>query len=179
MLRLSVVTSENYNEETKEFMPGVSVELVLEHSLVSVSKWEEIWEVPFLDNEEKTKTQVLSYIMCMDLQGNLTQEIFPHMKEKHLAEITKYIEANKTATTIAERPGPPNLEVTTSEVIYYWMIAHGIPVEFENWHLNRLLMLIRVCNVKNGPKEKIPAAELAARNRALNEQRRRELGTTG
>lgn len=179
MLRLRVVATENFDESKSEFVEGESFMLELEHSLVSLSKWEQEWEVPFLGNEAKTKAQTLSYVMCMDLRGNFAPEMFPHMTDTHFKEIMKYIDAKKTATTVHERPGPPNLQVVTSELIYYWMIALSIPVEFENWHLNRLLTLIKVCNLKNGPSQKMSAQDVAAQNRALNEQRRRETGSRG
>lgn len=179
MLRLTVVTAEGFNDETQEFVAAESFELELEHSLVSVSKWEAEWEVPFLGNEEKSRAQILSYIMCMDLRGNFTQEMFLCLKEEHFKEIADYINAKKTATTVSEPPGRPNGQTVTSELIYYWMIALNIPVEFETWHLNRLLMLIKVCNIQNGPKKKMTAAEVAAQNKLLNEQRRREMGSKG
>lgn len=182
MLRLKVVTDEGFNDETQQFVDVMSFDLELEHSLVSLSKWEEIWEVPFLGNQEKTKEQTLSYIMCMDLLGNFTQEIFPHLKADQFLQITEYIDAKKTATTVTERPGPPSTQIVTSELIYYWMIALNIPVEFETWHLNRLLMLIKVCNIQNSkgdPKNRMSSSEAAAQRRALNDQRRREFGSRG
>jgi hypothetical protein len=182
MLQLTVVTGEGFDEATNKFIEPESFDLALEHSLVSLSKWEEIWEVPFIGNEEKTSEQILSYIMCMDLRGNFTQELFPHITEEQFIQIKDYINAKKTATTVTERPGPPSHQIVTSELIYYWMIALNIPVEFETWHLNRLLMLIKVCNIQNGkgdPKNKMSPAEAAAQRRALNEQRRREWGSRG
>ncbi len=179
MLRLKVVIAEGFNDATQEFVATESFELELEHSLVSLSKWEQEWEVPFLDNDKKTREQILSYIMCMDLRGNFTQEMFLRLNDDHFEEITTYINAKMTATTIRERPGRKSNQVVTSELIYYWMIALNVPVEFENWHLNRLLMLIKVCNIQNAPKDKMSRAEAAAENRTLNEQRRRETGSSG
>lgn len=179
MLRLKVAVAEGFNEATQEFVETESFELLLEHSLVSLSKWEQEWEVPFLGNDKKTEEQTLSYIKCMDLRGDFTKEKASYLTEEHFMTIMNYINAKMTATTINERPAPLSSKAITSELIYYWMIALNIPVEFENWHLERLLTLIRVCNIENAPKKKMSPAEIAAQNRALNEQRKRELGTKG
>lgn len=180
MLRFKVVTSENFDEETSEFIEATSFELELEHSLVSLSKWESEWEIPFLSSNKKTMEQVQSYILCMDLRGDLTIEMLSRLSSEHFDRINKYIDAKRTATTVREPPRKGPSEVVTSELIYYWMTALAIPVEFENWHLYRLLTLIKVCNIKNSPgKNKMSPSEVAAQNKSLNEQRRRETGSKG
>lgn len=176
MLELNVTTVESYDESTLKFTTTASVRVELEHSLVSVSKWESLWEVPFLGKEDKTSEQMVSYVRMMIQGDDPPPEVFNRVLADHLPEIKAYIEAKMTATTIAESQGPAGRpETITSELIYYWMISMQIPVEFQHWHLNRLIMLIRVITVKNAPKKKMSAAD----RKALNQQRLAKYNTRG
>jgi hypothetical protein len=180
MLQLDIVISEEYDEETETFGTKQVVVLQLEHSLVSLSKWESQWRIPFLSSEDKTAEQTLSYVVCMILPGDYPPETFGKLTNEHFKAINDYINENQTATWVHEdgKPGPH--EIVTAELIYYWMIALEIPFECQHWHLSRLLMLIKVCNAKNntGKPKKTPAMSNAER-RSLNAKRRQELGTKG
>lgn len=180
MLRITIPLTESFNEETSEFVITEAHELVLEHSLVTLSKWESKWEKPFIDNNDKTDEMVLDYVRTM-IQGEIPpEEILDKLSADNFDQIKNYIDAKMTATWFNEpktSPGPK--EVITAEIIYYWMISHGIPFECQEWHLNKLLTLIKVCNYKNAPKEKMNPAEAMKSQRELNAQRRAELGTTG
>jgi hypothetical protein len=178
VLQLTIATSEDFNEATNEFVASSFVVLELEHSLVSLSKWESKWEIPFLDSTQKTDEQVLDYIRMMCL-SEFPEHIVSKITEDHSKAINTYINAKMTATWTSERKSAPNREIITAELIYYWMITLGIPFECQDWHLNRLLTLIKVCNIKNGPKKKMSQSELAQRNRDLNAQRRAETGSKG
>jgi hypothetical protein len=181
MLVITVPLSEFYNDDTGEFAALEEFELRLEHSLVSLSKWESKWETPFLDNKEKTEEQVLDYIRQMILGTAPPEKVFKRLTAANIDAINKYINARMSATWFddSNRSSGPK-EVITSEIIYYWMIALQIPFECQDWHLNRLLTLVKVCNLKNAPEDKAVPQQNDLRNqRALNEQRRRELGTTG
>lgn len=182
MLQIVIPDKEIYNEAKNEFIQVKGTTLTLEHSLVSISKWEAKWNKPFLDkNYQKTNEETIDYIRCMTLTQNVDPNIYYALSNDNLEEIRKYIEAPMTATTFSnhEKKGPHNSEIITSELVYYWMIAHNIPVEFQKWHLNRLLTLIRVCNIKNSPPKKMTQREIMSRNAALNAARRKQLHSKG
>lgn len=181
MLRIEVpIIPEMWDEEKEEFIPPVIKVLQLEHSLISLSKWESKWCKPFLSKKEKTSEEILDYIKFMTLTQNVSDEVYNHLTHENIQEIDQYINAPMTATTFPEdRNGKNNREIITSELIYYWMIALQIPFECQKWHLNRLLTLIRVCNVKNQPPKKMSKREIVSRNAALNAARRKQLNSKG
>lgn len=180
MLHITIPAQEYYDERTETFVNTKEITLTLEHSLVSVSKWESKWCKPFLSKDAKTPEETLDYIKCMTLTQNVPPETYNYLSNENISEIKRYIEDPHTATFINEGPGgPKSHEVITSELIYYWMTALNIPWESQKWHLNRLLMLIRVCNVKNQPKKKMSQRELMSRNAALNAARKQKLHSKG
>lgn len=180
MLTITVGGTESFDEKTDSFVIVDGTQLQLEHSLVSLSKWEQIFEKPFLGKESKLPEEVLEYVKCMIITPNIAPELFLKLNEKNFTEINDYIEAKKTATWFQDAPGAPRTrEVITSELIYYWMTVFNIPFECETWHLNRLFTLIRVCNIKQAKPKKMTRAEQAARNRELNEQRKKQIGSKG
>lgn len=179
MLQITIVLVEGFDEAAGEFAPSQSLKLDLEHSLVSLSKWESKWELPFL-SEEKSQEQAFDYVRMMILGPIPSEEDFSHLSEENLAEINTYINAKMTATWFSERHTPRGRqEIVTAELIYYWMISLGVPFECQHWHLNRLLTLIKVCSIKNAPKKKMSRSEAAAQQRELNATRRRQTGSTG
>lgn len=180
MLRLSIVTTEGYDEINSEFVDGVAVEVELEHSLVSLSKWESKHEKPFLSEEKLSNELLMDYIRMMVLGDDPGENVWSKMSPGNIQEIQTYINAKMTATWFNDPQTPsPAREVVTAEIIYYWMIASGIPFECQDWHLNRLLTLIKVCNIKNQPKKKMSGAESVAMRAELNRQRRQASGSSG
>lgn len=180
MLQIVVPATEQWNELKQEFITTKEQKLQLEHSLISLSKWESKWCKPFLSKEDKTLEETIDYIRCMTLTPNVNPDIYYCLSNENLREINHYIDAPMTATTFHERPGgASNREIITSELIYYWMIAQNIPFECQKWHINRLLTLIRVCNIKNAPAKKMSKREIMSQNAALNEARKKKLNTKG
>lgn len=181
MLRITIpITSEGWDEEKQEFIQPEEQVLELEHSLVSLSKWESKWCKSFIENKELTTEETIDYIKCMTLTKNIDEAVYSCLTNENISEINNYIAAPMTATTFSnDKGGKGGREIITSELIYYWMIALNIPFECQNWHLNRLLTLVRVCNIKNAPPKKMSKRDIASRNAALNAQRRAQYNTKG
>lgn len=179
MLKITIPATEMFDERTQEFLIMKEQTLQLEHSLVSLSKWESKWNKPFLVKDEKTLEETIDYIKCMTITQNVNPEVYNRLTKENFETINNYIQAPMTATTFHHQNGAPSREIVTSELIYYWMISLNIPMECQRWHLNRLLTLIRVCNVKNTPPKKMNKREIASRNASLNAARRKRLGTNG
>lgn len=181
MFQLKIPLSpEGWDEEKCEFVePKVQI-LQLEHSLISLSKWESKWCKPFLKKGEKTEEEILDYIKYMTLTQNVKPEVYDHLTTENIRQILSYIDAPMTATTFSnDKNGKPSREIITSELIYYWMITLQIPFECQKWHLNRLITLIRVCEVKNAGPKKMSKREVMSRNAQLNAARRQQLNTKG
>lgn len=179
MLKITIPSREMFNEETQEFFHIHEYTIQLEHSLVSVSKWEAKWNKPFLSKEKKSIDETIDYIRCMTITQNIDPSVYNGLTTENIEKINKYIDAPMTATTFYNNKGRINNEVITSELIYYWMTALNIPMECQKWHLNRLLTLIRVCNVKSNPDKKMSRREIMQRNSALNAARRAKLNSKG
>lgn len=180
MLTIVVPGVEMFDEDKQEFVTNGDVTVELEHSLVSLSKWESIYEKPFLGTNEKTTEEVFGYIKAMCLTPNLLEDVFFRLSESNITAVNSYIDAKMTATWFGEASGAPkSRDVITAELIYYWMITFQIPFECEHWHLNRLFTLIRVCNIKQAKPKKMSRSEIASRNRELNARRKAQLGTAG
>jgi hypothetical protein len=180
MLTIVVPGVEMFDDVTQEFTTEGDVVLELEHSLVSLSKWESKHEKPFLGNDDKSTEDVIDYIKCMTLTPEVPEVIFQKLSEHNIKLINEYIEAKMTATWFSDMPGAPkSREVITAEIIYYWMVAFNIPFECERWHLNRLFTLIRVCSIKQSKPRQMSKTEIARQNAELNAQRRAKYGTRG
>ncbi|QGJ89070.1 hypothetical protein PBI_UNTOUCHABLE_25 [Gordonia phage Untouchable] len=169
MLQLQVVMSENFNEETNEFVETTH-RLRLEHSLVSLSKWESEYEKPFLDDNDKSQEEILAYVIMMDLDEETPLEVFLKLSHDDFVKINEHIHGKKTATWFNKRPNKkPRTQTVTSELLYYWMTSYEIPWEAQTWHLNRLFTLIEVFN------EERAAAESKSGNKSVNKERKESM----
>lgn len=180
MLQITIPAAEQWDEQKQEFVYTKEQTLRLEHSLVSLSKWESRWNKAFLSKKKKTYEETLDYIKCMTITQNVKPEVYNFLGNENLQKIQTYIDAPMTATYFSnDGNGSPSREVVTSELIYYWMIALNIPFECQKWHLNRLLTLIKVCNIKNTPPKKMSRQQIMSRNAALNAARRKQFNSKG
>lgn len=181
MLTIKVTTCpEGWDEEKEEFVPPKEQTLQLEHSLVSLSKWEAKWKKPFLSNKDKTYEEVVDYIKFMTLTKNVDPTVYDYLDKRNVDAIVNYINDPMTATTFSNRGSKKaNRQIITSEVIYCWMAYYGIPFECQKWHLRRLLTLIQVCNEESSPPRKMSRNEILRRNAELNSARRKKLNTRG
>lgn len=180
MLRVTIPATELWDDSKQEFVNIKEQTLTLEHSLVSLHKWESKWCKPFLSQVDKTYEETIDYIKCMTLTQNVKPEVYACLTKKVVEEIYNYIQAPMTATTFSEdKSRKKNREQITAELIYYWMIALNIPFECQKWHLNSLLTLIRVCEIKNQPPKKMSPREIMSRNAALNAARKKQYNTKG
>lgn len=181
MLTLRIDDVEMFDERTEKFLTIKGQTLQLEHSLVSISKWEAKYKKPFLSREAKTKEETIDYIRFMTITQNVNPLLYTMLTDSHITAVNAYIDDTMTATTIAkiEGKGSGGGKVITSEEIYYQMVAYQIPWEAQRWHFNRLLMLIRVCEEKNKPKKKMKKGDISRRNHSINAARRARMHSRG
>lgn len=179
MLWLSVPAKELFDETRMEFITTEATTLQLEHSLVSISKWESKWHKPYLSDTPKTDEESVDYIRCMLINQHVDPMVFMALGPHEIEQVRSYIEDPMTATTFSGRDQKRGKQVVTAELIYYYMITLGIPFECQKWHLNRLMTLIRVCSIKSQPQKKMGKNEIYRRNSELNALRRARMGSKG
>ena len=183
MLELKIETPRQiYNEQSGEFLYIKPQTIRMEHSLLSIAKWESKWHKPFLDSKEKSSDELIDYIKCMTVTQGVDPNVYYALAPSELSKIESYISDPMTATWFSEEENkkPKSHRVITAEIIYYQMVSLGIPLEHcEKWHINRLLTLIKVCNVENSPKKKMSKKDIIKRNKMLNDARRAKLHSTG
>ena len=182
MLQIRVpAEEEKWDEKAEEFITGPDIVINLEHSLISISKWEAKWHKPFLGKQTPQGEEFLDYIKCMTITPNVKDEVYSRLTSENIDDIVKYINDPMTGTTITERGTSKrrSSEIVTSELIYYWMVANQIPFECQKWHLNRLMTLIRICGIKNEPDKKMSKRSVMQQNAALNAARRQKLHSRG
>lgn len=179
MLTIEISSGELWDEVNEQFIKTKPMTITLEHSLVSLSKWESKWHIPFIGNKDLTDEMVLDYIKMMTTTKNVPDEIYLQLTSADFEKINAYIEDPMTATTFRNEGPATSNQIVTSEIIYWQMIACQIPMECQRWHLNRLLCLIKVCSLKNNPGKKMSKNEIMSRNRELNAQRRAALNSKG
>ena len=180
MLRIKIPAAELWDEKTGTFIHTKEQTLQLEHSLVSISKWESRWNKEFLSKKEKSMVETIDYIKCMTLTQNVDPLVYQCITNSHIDAVNAYIEEPMTASTVKEEKGGPiNRQQITSELIYYWMTAYHIPFECQKWHLNRLLMLIRICNAENKPPKKRSKRDLYRHHAEVNAANRKKFNSKG
>lgn len=168
MLRIYVPKCELWDEVHEEFIRTKAYTLRLEHSLVSISKWEAKHHISFFVTKLSGEL-LLSYIKCMTLNPDAPDNVYMALTNANLKAILDYINDPMTASKVsADVTRVGRDDYVTSELVYYWMTKYNIPAEYEKWHINRLIMLIRICIEKEKPPKKMTQAELYARHAAIN-----------
>lgn len=179
MLEITIPYAELYDSGSRRIIKVPEQTLKLEHSLVSLSKWESKWHKPFLSKEQKTYEEVVDYVKCMTLTQNVNPYVYLALTNDNMQRINEYLNDPMTATTFSKDRAKPSRDIITSEVIYQWMISLNVPFECQKWHLNRLFTLLKVCGIKSQPPKKMSKRETASRNAALNQARRKQLNSKG
>ena len=179
MLHLTIPDLEIFDEHKNEFVNIKGGTIKIEHSLVSISKWESKWNKPFLTKEQKTIEETIDYIKSMTITQNVKPELYNNITNDNITSVSRYISLPMTATTFNDTNSTSTKDIITSEIIYYWMISYNIPFECQKWHVNRLLTLIRVCSKKNEKPKKMSKSEIMNRNRDINNRRRQQLNSNG
>lgn len=179
MLKITIPASEQYDPVNNEFIYTKETTLTMEHSLISLSKWEEKWKKPFLSKEEKTQEESLDYLRCMTITQNVDPNVYKAIDPPTMKIINDYMEDTHTATWFSESSNAPSRDIITAEILYYSMFANGVDIECAKWHLNKLMTLLRVFAEKNKPDKKMSRADLFSKQRALNKARRKRLRTRG
>lgn len=179
MLQLTIPPSEHFDHKKREFLKLPGYEVELEHSLLSLSKWESKYKTRFIGHTMNDVNQVLDYIRMMCVTPNVDPNFVLGLTKEMSEQIRVYIQTEHTATTINEVKTPRSSEAVSSELIYYWMTVYNIPFTCETWNLSRLLMLIRICSIKQEKPKKMSRAEALSRQRSLNAQRRAQYNSSG
>ena len=183
MLRITIPAIEMWDERTNEFVYSEEQTLDLEHSLVALSAWESKWHKSFFSRKDKTDEESLDYIRCMTITPNVDPEVYLRLSKDNLDKIHEYMNDPMTAAYFpkdqGEDGGGGGKDTVMSELIYYWMITLGIPPQYDTWHLNKLLALIRVCEIKNQPPRTRKSSDVARSYAAMNAARKQKLGTKG
>ncbi len=180
MLNIVVPGEEFWDEKNQEFIYTNDTVLLMEHSLLSISKWESKWHKSFISNSDKlTPEELLDYVKCMVISKDVPDMVYSRLTKQNLKDIEDYISDPMTATTFSNNNQRKSREIITSEIVYYWMVEFGIPFECQKWHFNRLLTLIQVCSIKNQPSKKMSGKDVLSSNAALNAARRKAHGTRG
>lgn len=178
MLDLIIPKTELYDEQRNEFVDIGPCNLLLEHSLVSISKWESKWHKPFIGSD-LSEEEIRDYLRCMTITQNVKPIVYDHLSLENMNKVNAYIEDPMTGTTFYDFfPKKPKDKKISSEEIYSQMIALGIPFECQKWHINRLLTLIKVCNLDRSDK-KMSKAETMQAYHKLNAERRKKLNSKG
>ena len=180
MLEIVIPLIEFWDEKNEVFVYADEQKLQIEHSLLAISKWESKWHKPFLTKSDKTLAEFVDYIRCMTITENVDPEIYNRLTAKNIQEIEEYMGDSMTASTVPEEKNTPhNREQVTSELVYYWMLSLGIPPEYETWHFNRLIILIRICNFKNRPPKKHSKRDIYSRHAAINAANKKRFNSKG
>ena len=173
----------SWDGKSKKLITVPPIHLEMEHSLMSIAKWESTWKIPFTDNPKMTTEQFLDYCRCMTINRQKDPGVYRFLRQTDADKIIRYIDDPMSARVLRgkndKRRGNPK-RVMTAEYFYWLMIQYGIPVDVcEKWHFGRLLALIDCCQYNSGDQPKMTYGERQKYYAMLNDKRRKALGTRG
>lgn len=180
MLEITIPETEYFDDSRQCFITSHEQKLRLEHSLVSIAKWESKWHKPFLGKTRHTFEESIDYVRCMTITQNVDPDIYYGLTDENFRTIEEYMEDKHTATWFRNDGNRrASREIVTAEIVYYWMTEFGIPFDCDKWHFNRLMTLIRVCSEKQSGGKKMSKKDILRQNSALNAARKKKLNTRG
>lgn len=175
--KITIKSAELWDEDKQEFINTEDEVIEFEHSLAAIADWESRTHKHFLGNRDITPEEMSLYLECMCVNPDDIPKL-RYLTPENMDEIKEYLEDSMTATKFY-KGGKPSRDIITSEIIYYWMAANQIPIEFEHWHISRLLTLLRVCSNHNEPQKKMSQSQIMRQNAQLNAARRAKLHSKG
>ena len=179
-ITITIPAKDLFDNQENRFITIKEQKITMEHSLISVSKWESKWHKPFFSRDPKTEEENIDYLRCMCITPNVDPDVFYGIDQKTAQAISDYISDPMTATTFHNKDKRPSREIITNELIYFWMANYSIPFDpCQKWHLNRLMTLIEVAALKNQPPKKMGQADIAKQYSSLNAQRKAAMKTRG
>lgn len=184
MFVLNIKEKVLWNEKDQEFVTISPYTIKIEHSLLSIRKWESKWHKPFMTQTQKTQAEQKDYVRCMTIGYELPEEVYATLDAQEMNEVFTYMNEPMTATWFSENDqkqakSKMGSETVTYEIVYYWMSKLNIPYDCEKWHINSLMTLIKVSMLKEQPSKKMSKRDVMSQNRALNEQRKAKMKSKG
>lgn len=178
MLELKFPEIETYDSDKNEFVSIPEETCIFMFNLVSLDKWERKYRKRFLDNPDITIDEYLDFFEIMCIEGNFDKN---RIGNSEYQELISYIKDTPTATVLpkGDSKAGERKKIFTSEIIYAYMCLSGVPMEWENRNLNKLIMLLNTISSIQQPPKKMSARESAEEQSRIIEERRKQYENRG